>query len=230
MKRIIYVGLFIFCILIIIYTIFTYFFLEQPKFDKALLYYDSPRVQKGIITQLKKLRIPYEIDKKGYILYQNADEKRIKEIVKEIKRENLQEQPSISITTEGHKDYFLSLLKQANIPFKTKRLSDENNYRVEWDLKYNDEVQHLKVEFYKKISGSRKPPKIAFSNEVEKEILLKLLNEKNIPYKLIKTEAVKSISKISEVIEYDWLHYDEVQELRLKARRMMREKMKTNHK
>ena len=82
----------------------------------------------------------------------------------------------------------------------------------------------MKIDFYKGISGSRKPPKLAFSNEIEKEILLTLLNEKNIPYKLIKSEAVKSISKIIEVIEYDWPYYDEVQEMRLKARRMMREK------
>jgi hypothetical protein len=224
MKKAICVGLSILCILIISYIIFTYFYLKHPKFDKALLHYDSSGVQKKIIAKLEKLSIPYEIDKQGYILYQSVDEKRIKEIAEEIKRDHLQVQPSISITTDEHRDYFLSLLKQANIPFKTKRLSDKNIYRVEWDLKYNDEVQQLKIEFYKGISGSRKPPKLTFSNKIEKEILLALLNEKKIPYKLIKSEAVKSISEISEVIEYDWPYYDEVQELRLKARRMMREK------
>lgn len=225
MKKVIYAGLSILCILIL-YIILTNFFLEHPKFDKALLHNDSPEVQKGIVSNLEKLGIPYEIDNQGYILYQSADEKRIKEIAEEIKNEHMQVQPSISITNYQHKEYFISLLKQANIPFKTKRLSDKNNYRVEWDLKYDAEVQQLKIEFYKRISGSRKPPKLAFSNEIEKDILLALLNEKNIPYKLIKSKTVKSISKIGEVIEYDWPYYEEVQELRIKARRMMRGKSK----
>jgi len=224
MKKAIYIGLIIFCIFITIYIIYTNFFTENSKFDKALLHYNSPGVQKGLIIKFKELSIPYEIDKQGYILYQSADEKRIKEIAEEIKKEHLQVQPSISITTDAHKDYFLNLLKQANIPFKIKRSSDKNNYHIEWDLKHNDEVRQLKIEFYRGISGSQKPPKLVFSNEDEKEILLALLNEKNIPYKLIKSEAAKSISKINEVIEYDWPYYDEVQELRLKARRIMREK------
>jgi len=185
MKKVIYTGLSILCILIISYIIFTNFYLKHPKFDKALLHNDSPGVQKEIVSNLEKLGIPYEIDKQGYILYQSTDEKRIKEIAEEIKKGHLQVQLSISITNDEHKEYLISLLKQANIPFKTKRLSDKNNFRVEWDLKYNDEVQQLKIEFYKRISGSRKPPKLAFSNEIEKEFLLALLNEKNIPYKLI---------------------------------------------
>ncbi len=224
MKRAIIIGLPIFCILITAYIIFTNFFLEHPKFDKALLHYDSPRVQNRIITKLEELNIPHKIDRYGYILYQSADEKRVKEITEEIKREHPKALPSITIATDEHKDYFHSLLKQANIPFETRILSDRNNYRVEWDWKYDDEVQQLITEFYKGISGSRKPPKLAFSSEIEKEILLTLLNENNIPYKLIKSEAVKSISQISEVIEYDWPYYDEVQELSLKARRLMREK------
>lgn len=226
MKKVIYAGLSVFCILIILYIIFTNFYLEHHNFDKALLHNDSPEVQKEIVSNLEKLGIPYEIDNQGYILYQSADEKRIKKIIEEIKKEHLQVQPSISITNGEHKEYFISLLKQANIPFKTKRLSDKNNYRVEWDLKYDAEVQQLKIGFYKRISGSRKPPKLAFSNEIEKDILLALLNKKNIPYKLIKSETVRSISEIGEVIEYDWPYYEEVQELRIKALRMMREKSK----
>jgi len=223
MKRAIYIGLSIFCILIMTYIIYTNFLSEHSKFDKALLYYDSPGVQEEIIFELKELSIPYEIDKQGYILYQSVDEKRIKEIAEEIKKAYFQVQPSISIATDEHKDYFLSLLKQANIPFKIEKLSN-NNYRIEWDLKHNNKVQQLKIAFYKGISGSRNPPKLAFSNEIEKEILLALLDEKNIPYNLIKSEAAKSTSKINEVIEYDWPYYEEVQDLRLKARRMMREK------
>lgn len=224
MKKTIYVGLSIFSILIISYIIFTYFYIEHSKFDKALLYHDSSVVQKEVIAKLEKLKIPYEIDEQGYILYQSADEKIVKEIGAEINRKHMQIQHSISITTEEHKDYFISLLKKADIPFKTQRLPDKNNYRVEWDLKYDDKVQHLKIEFYKGIRGSRKPPKLAFSNEIEKEILLTLLNENNIPYELISSEVSKTISKIGDVIEYDWPHYEEVQELRLKARRIMREK------
>ena len=226
MKKFVYAGLFILCILIISYIIFANFYSENPIFDKAILYNDPSGVQKEIVANLDKLGIPYEIDKQGYILYRSADEKRIKEIAEEITKEHLRVQPNISITNDENKEYFISLLKQANIPFKTKRLSDENIYLVEWDLKYDDEVQQLKIEFYKRISGSRKPPKLAFSNKVEKEILLALLNENNIPYKLIKSETVKSISKIGEVIEYDWPYYEKVQELRNKARRMMREKSK----
>lgn len=224
MKKIIYIGLLMFCMLIASYIIFIELFVEQQKFDKALLHYDSPGIQKGIIAKLEELKIPYRIDKQGYILYQSAYKKRIKEISEEIKREFPPELYSISITNNEHKDYFLSLLKQANIPYKTKKLSNKSNYRIKWDYKYNDEVQQLKIKFFKAIGGSRKPPKIAFDSEHEKDILLRLLNEKNIPYKLLKSESVKSIGKISEVIEYEWSYYDEVQELRLKARRVLRNK------
>jgi hypothetical protein len=224
MKKLIYAFLLIFFLVIVAYIMFNEFVLKQPKFDKALMHYDSPGIQKNIIAKLEKLDIPYSIDKQGYILYKSDYELEIKKISEEIKREHSSDVLSISISNNEHKDYFIELLKQANIPYNIKKVSDTDNYLIEWDEKYNDEVRKLKINFLKTISGTQKPPNIAFSSESEKEVLLTLLNEKNIPYKLLKSESVKSISTVNEVIEYDWSNYDEVQELRFKARRIMQDR------
>ncbi len=225
MNKTICIGFSVLCLSIASYIIFIQFFIEQQKFDKALFHYDSPGIQKEVMAKLDELKIPYRIDKQGYILYQSVNEKRIKEISEEIKREFSPESYSISITNNEHKEYFLGLLKQANIPHKTIKYSGKSSYCIRWDYKYNDEVKQLKIKFFKAIGGSR-PPKLAFDSESEKDILLTLLNEKNIPFKIIKSESVKSIGKISEVIEYEWSYYDEVEVLRHKARNMIREHLR----
>ena len=61
MKKGNYIVLFICCILTTTYIIYTSFLSGHYKYDKALLYYDSPGVQEKIIIKLKGLSIPYDM-------------------------------------------------------------------------------------------------------------------------------------------------------------------------
>jgi argonaute-like protein implicated in RNA metabolism and viral defense len=147
-KKKIYIGIFSGFVL---FLIIIYLFATHISYDKALKHH-SQEIHKDIISKLKNTNISHKIDKGGFILYKSNDEEKIEDIVKQVEQIHSPDLPNVSFTNRNHKEYFIKLLKNANIPFQIKNLDASNDEYIVWNWEYDDKVQKLKAILYEKIT------------------------------------------------------------------------------
>lgn len=108
----------------------------------------------------------------------------------------------------------MSLLREANIPYKINKLDGSGDDYIVWDWQYDTQVQNLLMDLYDKFGFTKKPIKRAFFSQEERENFLNMLNKENIPYKVIKNDMIARTKKMEDVvIEYDWKYYLKIQRL-----------------
>jgi len=220
MKKKIYVSfVVVFCFVIALFIFVTLDIFSKQKFDRALRI--TPKaIQRDVVDRLKTLNIPFQIDDNGFIRYPSAHEKIINEVTKEVKNTYYLGLPNVSFSDNQSKKYFLTLLQEAKIPYQIKKLDAEGNDYIVWEQEYNDKVQELIMKVNEKIGITERPLRLTLADREEKEILMELMREENIPFRLVKDSA-----RGGEAIEFDWKYDSRIGELIEKAYAVRRKKV-----
>lgn len=221
MKKNKYIVIFLFLGVVGVATFAAYSMSQRRDFDTELRY-NSRAMQEDITQKLDQHDITYRVDRDGFIWYRSLNEEIVKEIVREVERSHSPGLPNKSFSNAEHKKYFTELLRQGGIPYKVMQLDASGDDYLVWDWEFDDRVQEMIMEAYRKFGITKRPPKMAFYDPKEKELFLSLLKKENIPYRIVKSKVTSVINAQEEAVEYSWSDYKKVKAIREKVREIGR--------
>lgn len=204
-------------IVFIVIVGFSVNFIMQNRNYNRVLSYKPIEIHNDIIIKLKQNKIPYQIDEKGNIKYQSTYDNLVKTIEDEVKSFYYPNLPNYYISDKNKREYFIELLKQANIQYSIKKLDSEGNEYIVWDWKDDEEVRKIMLDFYTNLGITKKQAKISFPSLEEHKIFLKLLNEEKITYTITNKKE-----NGRRYIEYRWEDWGRVRMLVEKVYQIMK--------
>lgn len=109
--------------------------------------FSKPETQKMLVELLEKKGIPYRIDRlddeRNYVIWDlNYDEK-VLELVAQVKQKTScnNNPPSIAFPTKKHTEYFISLLKKEDIPYKVVEKTRQQGVEIYIEYCWKDYVR-----------------------------------------------------------------------------------------
>ena len=180
---------------------------SNSRLDRSLKI-TPERVQREIVEELKRRGIPHKVNEQGFISYHNRSESVVREVENEIKKKHFPALPNISFSDVESKRFFLSLLEENQIPYVTKKLDAKGNEYVLWEEKFDSKVQALIANMNEKLGMTKRPLRLSYPDDIEREILTTLMKEENIPFRLIRNDRTEC-----EDIEFDWKYDSRVGKL-----------------
>ena len=105
---------------------------------------------------------------------------------------------------------FVELLEKNGIPYRIDRLDDKENNYVIWDLNDDEKVLELVAQVEQKTSCNNNPPRISFPTKKHTEYFISLLENDEIPYKVVEKTRQQGFEIY---IEYNWNDYVRVKKL-----------------
>ena len=106
---------------------------EQPP---PSINFSNPETHKLFVELLEKEGIPYRIDrlddKRNYVIWDLNDDEKVLELVAQVKQKTScnNNPPSIAFPTKKHTEYFISLLKKEDIPYKVVEKTRQQGVEV----------------------------------------------------------------------------------------------------
>ncbi len=178
--------------------------------------YESVNVQEQIAKTLNEEKIPFRINREGFIEYRKKDQELVKKIATQIHMTASpipkidQPPPNISFSeAQTHKE-FIQILEKNRIPYRIESLDKKDNKYVIWDKGDDEKVLKLIAQLKQKTSCNNSPPNISFPLKEQREHFIKLLRNHEIPFKIVE----KATHDGDEIfIEYEWKDYVTVKQL-----------------
>jgi len=211
--------IFLIPIFIIVFFLFT-IQCGQPRFEEELYIYSDKdgEITSQISQELNKREVPHEFDDKGAILYYSKDKDTVRKISKRIMAK-FETETYIIFKDETLLKAFTNLLFQNDIAYQTIDLGNTDGVKIFWDPIYDSQVIEIKDEFFRTIYA-KKPPVIKVVNDQILNNLEALLTEKGIYYKVVDCHSAIG----GKCINYNSDDYKDIQDLRMIARDMARNK------
>ncbi len=135
---------------------------EQPPPNTS---FSNPETHKLFVTLLQKEGIPYRIDSlddKGnkYVIWDLSDDEKVLNLIAQVKQKASGNDipPSISFYTKEHTEYFINLLKKADIPHKVVKQTKQQSIKIYIEYEWEDYVRVKKL-IRKTIAEANTDPK-----------------------------------------------------------------------
>jgi len=166
------------------------------------------RVQLEVVQELNRRGVPHKVDAQGFVAYQSKYDSVVRELERKVKKKLFPDLPNISFSDEESKQYFLGLLEKNEIPYIIRKLDAKDNDYVQWEEKFDSKVQALISDMNEKMGLTKKPLRLSYSDAEEREILISLLKEEKIPFRLTRNQQ-----SAGQDIEFDWKYDSQVGKL-----------------
>jgi len=122
--------------------------IEQPP---PSINFSNPETHKLFVELLEKEGIPYKIDrlddKRNYVIWDLNDDEKVLELVAQVKQKTNcnNNPPSIAFPIKKHMEYFISLLKKEDIPYKVVEKTRQQGIEIYIEYGWKDYVRVKKL-------------------------------------------------------------------------------------
>lgn len=110
--------------------------------------FDSEQAFRVFLNSLQQSSIDHKLNTFGDVLYRTEDESRVNAFLNDAL---LIGKPGVIYSDEGIREQFINLLKQEQIPYKTKIFPAKNYPAIMWDQEYDERAQAVKEKLHKEV-------------------------------------------------------------------------------
>ncbi len=122
---------------------------EQPPPNTS---FSNPETHKLFVTLLQNEGIPFKIDSlddtgNKYVIWDLSDDEKVLKLIAQVKQKTIGNDipPSISFHTKEHTEYFINLLKKADIPHKVLKKTKQQSVQIYIEYEWEDYVRVKKL-------------------------------------------------------------------------------------